>query len=119
MTTEPPDVDALDALDAAEDAHVEACTGVEVRSSLILHIAHLRAVDPAAVDRLLGGRTMSGDEWIESFLAPTRLGWAGKRYPDGVGQQIVALLADLDTLQTKTAEAYRATIKANTPETTP
>ena len=109
MTTEPPDVDALDALDAAEDAHVEACTGVEVRSSLILHIAHLRAVDPAAVDRLLGGRTMSGDEWIESFLAPTRLGWAGKRYTQEVAEKLAALLSDLDALQTNCALAFHKT----------
>lgn len=97
------------ALDAAGAAHVEACTGVEVRSSLIPHIAHLRTVDPAAVDRLLGSRTTSGDEWIEAFTAPARVGWSGKRYPDGVDQQIVALLADLNDLQESCALAFHKT----------
>ena len=119
MTTKPPTFAEIYAANAAEAAHVEACTGVEVRSSLIPHIAHLRAVDPAAVDRLLGSRTMSGDEWIEAFRAPTRFGWAGKRYTQEAAEKLAALLSDLDALQTKTAEAYRATIKATTPETTP
>ena len=109
MTTKPPTFAEIYAANAAEAAHVEACTGVEVRSSFIPHIAHLRAVDPAAVDRLLGSRTMSNNEWIEAFRAPTRLGWAGKRYPQPVAAQIVALLAQLDDLQANCALAYKKT----------
>lgn len=97
------------ALDAAGAAHVEACTGDQVRSSLIPHIGVLRAVDAPAVDRLLGSRTTSGDEWIEAFTAPARVGWAGKRYTQEVAEKLAALLAELDDLQTNCALAFHKT----------
>jgi hypothetical protein len=118
MTTEPtePDPD-YDTLDAAEDAHVEACTGDQVRAALAPFVPHLRDIHPEGARDLLTGFGATGLDWVSTFRAPTRFGWAGKRYPEGVGRQIADLLIDLIDRQEKTAEAYRATI--NNPSETP
>lgn len=110
MTTKP-GIDQ-DALDAAEGDHVEAMTGDQVRAALAPFMPHLRDASPDAAQELLTGATGYG--WICNFTAPTRFGWRGKRYPDGVGRQIVALLVELDDLQTNCALAYQ-----KTKETTP
>ena len=99
----------IDAIDADEDAHVEACTGDQIRAALVPYVPHLRDVHPEAARELLDGFGTTGDRWISTFRGPTRFGWAGKRYTKPVAAQIVALLADLDDLQAKTALAYRKT----------
>ena len=99
----------IDALDAAEDVHVEACTGDQIRAALAPYVPHLRDVHPEAARELLDGFGTTGDGWIAAFRGPTRFGWAGRRYPQSVAAQIVAMLAQLDDLQAKTALAYRKT----------
>lgn len=108
MTTDPD----LDALDAAEDAHVEAMTGDQVRAALAPFVPHLRDIHPEGARDLLTGFGATGSGWISAFRAPTRFGWRGKRYPEGVGRQIADLLIDLIDRQDKVAEAYRASINA-------
>lgn len=99
----------IDAIDAAEDAHVEACTGDQIRAALAPFVPHLRDVHPEAARGLLTGFGATGDGWIAAFRGPTRFGWTGKRYPQPVAAQIVALLAQLDDLQAGVALAYRKT----------
>ena len=99
----------IDAADAAEDAHVEAMTGGQIRAALCPYILHLRDVHPEAARGLLDGFGATGDGWLAAFRGPTRFGWTGKRYPQPIAAQIVALLAQLDDLQAKTALAYRKT----------
>jgi hypothetical protein len=109
MTTKPdPDPD-LDAIDAAEDAHVEAATGDQVRAALCPFILHLRDVHPEAVRDLLVGFGASGFGWIAAFRAPTRFGWTGKRYTQEVAAQIIPLLDRLCDLQANCALAYQKT----------
>ena len=104
----------IDAADAAEDAHVEAMTGDQIRAALAPYVPHLRDVHPDGARGLLDGFGATGDDWIAFFRAPTCFGWTGKRYPHLVVVQIATLLTDLDDLQAKTALVYR-----KTPETTP
>ena len=99
----------IDAADAAEEAHVEACTGDQIRAALAPYVPHLRDIHPDGARELLDGSGSTGDDWITAFRGPTRFYWTGKRYPDGVAAQIVALLAQFDDLQAKTALAYRKT----------
>lgn len=99
----------FDAIDAAEDVHVEAMTGDQIRAALAPYVPHLRDVDPEAARGLLTGFGTTGDRWIAAFRAATCFGWAGKRYPQPVAAQIVAMLAQLDDLQAKTALAYKKT----------
>ena len=99
----------IDAADAAEDAHVEACTGDQIRAALCPFALKLRDVHPDAARELLTGLDSTGDRWIAAFRGPTRFGWTGKRYTKPVAAQIVALLAQFDDLQAKTALAYRKT----------
>jgi hypothetical protein len=99
----------IDAIDAAEDAHVEAMTGDQIRAALVPYVHHLRVVHPESARELLDGFGTTGDRWIATFRGPTRFGWPGRRYPQSVAAQIVALLAQLDDLQAKTALAYRKT----------
>jgi hypothetical protein len=99
----------FDAIDAAEDAHVEACTGDQIRAALAPYVPYLRGVHPDGARGLLTGFGATGDDWIAFFRAPTRFGWTGKRYTKPVAAQIVALLAQLDDLQANCALAYRKT----------
>ena len=110
MTTKPdPD---LDALDAAEAAHVEAMTGDQIRAALAPYVLHLRDIHPEGARELLTGFGATGLGWISAFRAPTRFGWRGKRYPEGIGRQIADLLDVLIERQEKVAEAYRDGINA-------
>ena len=99
----------IDAIDAAEDAHVEAITGDQIRAALAPYVPHLRDVHPDGARGLLDGFGATGDYWIAFFRAPTCFGWTGKRYPHLVVVQIVALLSQLDDLQAGVALAYRKT----------
>ena len=107
MTTKPdPDQDALD---ATEDAHVEAMTGDQIRAALAPFVLHLRDVHPDGARDLLTGFGATGFGWIAAFRAPTRFGWRGKFYPKPVQTQIVALLDRLCDLQAGVALAYKKT----------
>ena len=108
-----PDIDALDAIAIAEDAHVEACTGDQVRAALAPFVPYLREIHPEGARKLLTGLGATGDRWIDVFCAPTRMDWRGKRYRSDVSDAIIPLIDSLDALQGKTAEAYLAAIGAD------
>ena len=99
----------IDAADAAPEAHGAAGAGDQIRAALAPYVPHLRDVAPEHAHRLRAGFGATGDRWIAVLRGPTRFGWTGKRYPQPVAAQIVALLAQLDDLQAKTALAYRKT----------
>ena len=49
-------IEEIDAADAAEDAHVEACTGDQIRAALAPYVPHLRDIHPdGAVSRITWG----------------------------------------------------------------
>ena len=103
-----PDPD-LDALDAAEDAHVEAMTGDQIRAALAPFVPHLRDIHPEGARDLLTGFGATGLGWISAFRAPIRFGWHSRRYPKEVGEQIIPLLDQLSSLQENCALAFHKT----------